>query len=275
MKRVLSQGALYLVLAIFAIVALFPAAWMFLCAGKTEAEARANIWGLSASWTWGNFRTALFEYDFGRYLLNSVIVTVSAVAMTLAAAALAGFAFARVRFRGRSLAFYLFLAGMMVPVHIVLIPLLRTVRFLHIADTHAALVATYVAFSLPVSIFILRGFFEGVPAELEEAARIDGCSTVGVFWHVCLPAARPALAVVTIFNFVTLWNEFIFALTLLNAPERSTLPLGLYNFSQKEYGANVPLTCAALSMSVLPVILVYLLAQKHIIRGLTAGAIKG
>jgi raffinose/stachyose/melibiose transport system permease protein len=271
---VISRIVRYTLLLAFALAALYPLLWMFTCAGKTQAEASADKWGPPRSWTWENFHAVLFESHFPRYILNSVIVTVSAVALTLAAAALAGFVFARMRFRGRSLCFYLFLGGMMIPVHIVLIPLLKIFGIAGLYNTHAALVMSYVAFSLPVSIFILRGFFEGVPAELEEAARIDGCSAAGVFWHVMLPLARPALAVVTILNVVTLWNEFIFALTLLHSPSLSTIPLGMYEFST-EHGTNVPLTCAALSIAVVPMLLAYVFAQRHIIRGLTSGALKG
>jgi raffinose/stachyose/melibiose transport system permease protein len=268
----ISRIVRYALLLAFAVVALYPLFWMFTCAGKTQDQAAADKWGLPSSWTWSNFHE-VFGSNFPHCILNSVIVTASAVALTLAAAALAGFVFARMRFHGRALLFALFLGGMMIPVHIVLIPLLKIFGILHLYDTHAALVMSYVAFSLPVSIFILRGFFEGVPAELEEAARIDGCSAARVFWHIMLPLAKPALAVVTIFNLVTLWNEFIFALTLLHTQSLSTIPLGMYQFST-DRGTNVPLTCAALSISVLPVLLCYFIAQKHIIRGLTAGAIK-
>lgn len=274
MNRIARTAVLYLVLGAFAVVALYPVFWMFTCALKTRAEAGADKWGLPEAWTWANFEKVLYETQFPRYILNSLLVTVGAVLLTLIAAALAGFVFARMRFRGRTLLFFVFLAGMMIPVHIVLIPLLKIFGFLGLSDTHASLVMSYVAFSLPVSIFILRGFFEGVPSELEEAARIDGCSPAGVFWHVMLPLAKPALAVVVIFNFVTLWNEFIFALTLLYSPERFTVPLGMFEFST-QHTVNVPLTCAALSISVLPMLLIYSLAQKHIIRGLTSGALKG
>ncbi|HUW55899.1 MAG TPA: carbohydrate ABC transporter permease [Planctomycetota bacterium] len=272
--RVLRQSVLYLVLAAFVVVALYPVFWMFTCGLKTRTEVSRDKWGLPDAWHWENFHEVLYKHRFWRYVVNSVIVTVSAVLLTVVAASLAGFAFARTRFRGRSLLFYVFLAGMMIPVHIVLIPLLKIFGSLHLADTRSALVMSYVAFSLPVSIFILRGFFEGVPTELEEAARIDGCSAAGVFWHVMLPLARPAVAVVVIFNFVTLWNEFIFALTLINTKALATIPLGMWEFST-EYGRDVPLTCAALSISILPMLLVYVFAQKHIIRGLTSGALRG
>jgi len=270
----LRKLVLYALLAAFVVVAVYPVLWMFTCALKTRREAATDKWGPPETLNWANFRRVLFESQFPRYILNSVIVTVSAVVLTLVAAACAGFAFARMRFRGATILFYVFLAGMMIPVHIVLIPLLKIFGVLGLHDTHAALVMSYVAFSLPVSIFILRGFFESVPRELEEAARIDGCSAAGVFWFVCLPLARPALAVVLIFNFVTLWNEFIFSLTLLQTPDLFTIPLGMYEFSS-QHTIDVPLTCAALSIAVLPMLAVYAFAQKHIIRGLTSGALKG
>jgi len=295
-KRIPLAILRYAVLAGFALVAVYPLFWMFTTSFRTQAEVDIDKWALPRGVVLDNFRTVFVEKGFGRYILNSVIVTGAAVLLTLVAATLAGFVFARLRFRGRTLLFFIFLAGMMIPVHIVLIPLLKIfgsiqlhlvlwargtgmprhamMRLLMVFE-HGSLIVTYVAFSLPLSIFIFRGFFERVPAELEEAARIDGCSAFGVFWHVMLPLARPAVAVVTIFNVVTLWNEFVFALTLLHTDALRTIPLGMFVFSQEQLGPPIPLLCAALSVSVLPMLLVYVLAQKHIIRGLTAGAIKG
>jgi raffinose/stachyose/melibiose transport system permease protein len=145
---------------------------------------------------------------------------------------------------------------------------------LRLKGTLWALIGPYVGFALPISILILRGAFEGVPKELMEAARMDGCNAWGVFRHVGLPLVRPALATVVIFNALTMWNEFAFALTLLG-PKSPTLPLAITQFQAQGENANdLALTCAALTVSVLPLLLVYFLAQKHIIRGLTAGAVK-
>ena len=275
MRRILARTALYLTLAAATAAAVYPVFWMFTCAGKTQREAMlGDRWSLPRAWTWENFRYVLVESSFPRYIANSALVTACAVAITLAAAALAGFAFARLRSRGARVLFFVLLAGMMVPVHIVLVPLLKLFGMTGLYDTQVGLVACYVAVSLPVSVFVLKGFFEGLPRELEEAARIDGCSEAEVFWHVALPMARPALAVVVVFNTIALWDEFVFALTLLKSDDLKTIPLGMFSFAG-EHGVNVPLTCAALSFSVLPMLLVYVFAQKHIIRGLTAGAVKG
>ena len=273
-RRACWSVARYVVLLVFAIVAAYPLVWMFVTALRTRTEVTRDKWALPASPTLDNFRQILTSYDFPRFILNSLVVVGSAVILTMAAAALAAFVFARMRFRGRSVAFYLILAGMMIPVHIVLIPLVKIAAFMGIRDTHVVLILTYVAFSLPVSVVILRGFFEGIPVELEEAARIDGCSDFGVFLHVMLPLAKPALAVVAIFNTITLWNEFVFALVLLDPPRLWTIPLGIFNLSE-QYGVDLTLACAAMSVAVLPVLIAYFIAQKHIIRGLTSGAVKG
>lgn len=281
MKRALVKAALYLTLTAATVLAVYPVFWMFACAGKPcpgspGAPATLDKWSLPSPWTWDNFNRVLFKSEFPRCVLNSIVVTAAAVALTLAAAALAGFAFAKMKGRWGNALFFVMLAGMMVPVHIVLVPLLKLFSVTGLHDTRTGLVACYVAISLPVSVFILRGFFEGLPKELEEAARIDGCSDAGIFWHVSLPLARPALAVVAIYNAVTLWNEFVFALTLINTSERYTIPLGMYQFyGEHRDSSSLPLVCAALAVSVLPMLLVYLLAQKHIIRGLTSGAVKG
>jgi ABC-type glycerol-3-phosphate transport system permease component len=131
-------------------------------------------------------------------------------------------------------------------------------------------VLSYVAFSLPVSVFILRGFFASLPRELVEAAALDGCSPAVTFWRVMLPLARPAIAAVAVFNLVTVWNEFVFALTFVTSPAKKTLPVGLMDFSHS-HGTDVALTCAALVLAITPPLVLYLAAQKHIIRGITAG----
>lgn len=270
-----SRVLLYAVLAVFLIVTGYPLVWMIYTAFKPEPEIVQNVWSLPRQPTMDNLRKAWSSAGFLRAYLNSAIVSAAAGLLAVALASVTAYAFARMRFRGKEALFYLFMAGMMIPIHVTLIPLnhLMGARGLGIRDTYLALIGPYVGFALPISIFILRGFFEQVPRELEDAARIDGCSSWGVFRHVALPAARPALATVIVFNFVTMWNEFVFALTFISAPKLQTLPLALYQFSDQA-GIFIARTCAALTLGVLPLLLVYFIAQKHIIRGLTAGALK-
>jgi raffinose/stachyose/melibiose transport system permease protein len=170
--------------------------------------------------------------------------------------------------------FLLFLSGMMVPVHVTLIPLLKLMQALGLHDTRVGLVAVYVAFSLPVAVVLLAAFFREIPRELEDAAEIDGCGQWGKFLYVALPLARPAVIGVAMLTLVNVWNEFVLALVLLQDPAKLTLPLGVRNL-RGEFGANVPLMAAALTVAVVPPLVVYALAQRHLIRGLTAGAVKG
>ena len=265
----------HLLLALFLVAGGYPLLWMGLSACRLEKWALRHPFGLPRHVTLDNFRNVLQSGAFGRAYLNSIVVCAAGVLAAVALAALAAFAFAKLKFRGRRELFLLFLAGMMIPIHVTLIPMNRLMGSgcLDLKDTYWALIGPYVGFALPVSILILRGAFENVAEDLVNAARIDGCSTWGVFWHVGLPLVRPALATVIIFNFLTMWNEFAFALTLINDSAMRTLPLALWQF-QGERGMILTETCAALCVAVLPVLVVYCLAQKHIIRGLTAGALK-
>ena len=287
MTRALRAIALYLILVAFFVATVFPLVWMFYTAGKTNAEVTVSRWALPASVNFANLlrvfdvppdagflqgARAAFASRLGRYFLNSLWISALAVFLSTAVSAVAAFAFARLRFLGSGALFVVFILGMMIPVHVTLVPLVRLFGWCY---APATLVMVYIGFALPVSIFILRGFFSEVPVELDEAARIDGCSTWGVFWHVYLPLARPALAVVVIFNFIAIYNEFIFALVLLHRTSEKTLPVGLRDFSGPQGAADIPLLCAALVAATLPVLLAYLLAQRHIVKGLTAGAIKG
>ena len=275
MKSLGAKLTRHFILILFLIVGGYPVVWMGFSALRTEGAVQASPFGLPTSPTSQNLSRVLGSGQFGRAYLNSLIVAAVSVAAAVAFSSMAAYAFARLRFAGRNALFLVFLAGMMIPVHVTLIPLNRLMGpgLMNLKDTYLALMGPYIGFALPISILILRGAFEQVPVELEEAARIDGCSTWGVFWRVALPLVRPALATVVIFNLLTMWNEFAFALTLITEGAMRTLPLALWQF-RGERGMYVGETCAALCVAVLPLFVVYCLAQRHIIRGLTAGAVK-
>ena len=266
----------HLALLAFLLVGAYPLVWMGLAALRPEGDLLAHPFALPGQITLQNLKVVFASGTFGQAYINSLIVCGGSVTIAVAFSALAGFAFAKLKFAGKRLLFVLFLAGMMIPVHVTLIPLNRLMGtgFLNLKGTYWALIGPYVGFALPVSILILRGAFAAVERDLIDAARIDGCSTWGIFRRVCLPLVRPALATVIIFNFLTMWNEFAFALTLINDTDMRTLPLALWQF-KGERGMCMAETCAALCVGVLPVLLVYAFAQRHIIRGLTAGALKG
>lgn len=263
-----------LVLLSYLLFTAYPLVWMTLASFRREGDAQAHPLGWPEPWTLDNLHQVLTSGNFGAAYVNSLLISVSAVALTLVAAALAAFALACLDLPGRKLLFLLFLLGMMIPVHVTLIPLnfLMGRNGLNLKGGVWALLGPYVGFSLPISILILRNAFMGLPRELLEAGRLDGCSSWQTLRHIALPLARPALATVVIFNFLTLWNEYAFALTLLG-PGTSTLPLAITEF-KGEHGMLVTRVCAALVLIVVPLLVVYFFAQKQIIRGLTAGAVK-
>ncbi|HIE52546.1 MAG TPA: carbohydrate ABC transporter permease [Armatimonadetes bacterium] len=271
--RELRRWPLYLVALGTLLLAGFPLLWMGYTALKTNAQISANVWALPHPPTGENLVQAWQSGGFRRAYFNSLLVAVLAGLMAALFSAGAGYAFARLRFRGREVLFYLFLAGMVLPIHITLIPLYTLLERLGLRNTYGALLGPYTAFALPVSILILRGFFAGLPRELEEAAVLDGCSVWGRFWRLALPLSRPAMATVVIFNFVAMWNELVFALTFIDRPHLRTLPLALMEFSA-EHGWDLAGVNAALVLAVYPALGVYFLAQRHIIRGLTAGALQ-
>lgn len=264
----------HLLLTLFLLFTAYPMLWMALCAFRTEGDAQARPLALPTTLVLDNMANVLRNGSFGSAYINSLLLCTASVAVAVTFSALAAFAFAQMSFRGKNLLFYLFILGMMIPIHVTLIPLNRLLGSsgLGIKGGLMALAGPYIGFALPVSILILKGAFSSLPKDLLDAARVDGCNSIQVFLHVALPLSRPALATVVIFNFLTMWNEFSFALTLLG-PGVRTLTLALNDF-KGEHDIMITQTSAALLLVVLPLIVVYVFAQKHIIRGLTAGAVK-
>ena len=231
------------------------------------------FWMLPQEWVLENYRTVL-EGTFLRSLLNSLIVVTISVTLILLIASMAAFVFARMDFRLNRPLFGAVVAGLAIPAHVTLIPVYVLTTRLGLYDTLWALIGPYVAFNLPLAIFILTEFMRHIPRELEEAARLDGAGPATFFWRVALPLSRPGLATVGIYNAVTLWNEFVFAYVLTSSPTRRTLPLAIWDY-QGQYTANIPLIMAVLSLSALPLILIYIFAQERVISGMMAGALKG
>jgi len=272
-SRAFADCARYGLLVVALVVAAYPVFWM-ITTGVKGPEDASDWWGLPRTIRLANFSDVWGTGRFLAYFVNSALVTGASVVLTVGLGAPAGYAIARMAFRGRAWVFLVFLAGMMVPVHVTLIPLLKFLELLGLYDTRAGLVAVYVAWSLPVAVVLFAGFFREVPAELEEAAALDGCGAWGTFFYVAVPLAKPAVVGVSVLTLVNVWNEFIFALVLLQDPGKWTLPLGVQNL-RGEFGSDVPLMAAALTIAVVPPLVVYAIAQRHLVRGLTAGAIRG
>jgi raffinose/stachyose/melibiose transport system permease protein len=270
----LTNGIIYVVLTVFAVVVGYPVVAMVLNSFKGTYEMYSNPWGLPAQLLWSNYQYALDEAQIPTFMLNSLIVSVVSVFFTVVLASLAAYSFATFEFRWRTPLFLLFALLLIVPVPVGIIPLYIIVSRLHLEDTYWALIHPYTAGGLPLSIFILRAYFQSIPQELSDAARIDGCTQMQAFLRVIIPVATPALSTVTIFQFINSWNEFFLALIFIHKQSMMTLPLGLQSFFYN-YSVQWGYLFAALSMGLIPVIVVYLIMQRQFINGLTSGALKG
>jgi len=271
---VISRVLIYLILVLLALGFLYPIALMVLDAFKTTPEIFRNPFGLPSHVGLGTFREVWRRAHFGLYLRNSVVVTGGSLLVLLACAAPAAYAIARYRFPVRGLIFLFFLAGIMVPIRLGILPLYLLMKHLSLLDTPFSLIFTYAASGMPMSVFLLSTFFRTLPSDLEDAARIDGCSEYRTFWSIMLPLVRPAVATVTIVNVVPWWNDFFFPLLFLQSNTWKTVPLGMQIFFGQHL-TNWSLVFAGMVMSSLPLLLVYLLMSRQFISGLTSGAIKG
>jgi N-acetylglucosamine transport system permease protein len=287
-RRLLGLALTYLALGPYSLLILFPLAWLSYTSLKTTPEIFENAWALPKEPQWVNFRNAWYgqsgEPGLGPYFVNSIWITVVSVTLILTLSAMATYALTRFRFRGADALLNLFISGMVFPVFLAVVPLFLLLNQTRIpvlapkgfVNHYAGLVAVYVAYSLPFTVFVLSGFFRSLPRELEEASAIDGASRWQTFLRVMLPLARPGLIVAGVFNVIGIWNEYPLALVLLSDRTRYTLPLGLAQITQRQqYSADWGALFAALFLVMLPTMIVYLFFQKQISEGLTAGAVKG
>jgi len=223
---------------------------------------------------WENYYLAWKQGGFGRYFLNSLFYTVSVVLGIVIVSSLAAYAFSRFNFFGKNLIFYMFMAAMMIPIPGSFVPLYVLLNKLHLRNTQLGYILCMINVGLSTSIFLLKTFFDKTPKELEDAARIDGCSKWGIWWHVALPLAKPVLAVVVVFNALNVWNEYVLALIIFDNRNLMPLQVALTTF-QGEFITQYPLLMAGLTITAIPIILIYLLMQKYIVKGVTQGALVG
>jgi len=264
----------YTFLSLFAIINIIPLFWMVVNSFKNEQEYALSPFSLPEALHVSNYAEAWKVANMNVYFLNSLFVTFASLVVTVFLGALASYFLSRFQFRLRGFTYGVFLLGMLVPIHATLIPIFLIMQKLHLLDTHLSLILPYTAFHLSLTIIILEGFMRGFPKDLEESGVMDGAGIFRIFWSIILPITRPAMATVIILNFIYNWNEYLFALVLISSSELKTLPLGLANFVGIET-ANLTLQMAALTMALIPIIIFYLLLQKQLVTGMTAGAVKG
>ena len=269
-------GVTQILLIIWTILVVFPFLWMIMTSFKTDAEIIHSPWDLPATLQWDNFSRAWNEARIGRYFINTLIVMSMSLTGTLVISAMAAYVLSRFEFIGRRVIFFMFLAGLMFPVFLALVPLSFLVSDLHLTATYHGLALVYIAYSLPFTIFFLTGFFKSLPSEVAEAAIIDGASQYQVFFQIMLPMAKSGLIAMGIFNFIGQWNQFLLPLVLMPNPDRYLLSQGLQFLAfQQGYGNDYSALFAALVITMVPTLIIYVLFQRRLESGLTAGALKG
>lgn len=269
----IGEGLTLLLLVGFAIVIIYPLFWMVVSSMKSYKEIYNNVWGLPSAWLIENYRTA-WEKGISAYFVNSVIVTVATVVSVLIIASMAAFALSRFRSRLIDVALVLIMAGMMINPQVALIPLYGILTDLGIHNTRWALILPYIAFRLPLSVLLIRSYFLGIPKEIQESAIIDGCSEFGIYTRIYLPMSKPILVTSVVLTSFYAWNEFLFATIFIDSNALKTIPSGLMNFRdalRTDWGVLL----AGMVIATLPMILLLILVQKHLVRGLSEGSVKG
>jgi ABC-type glycerol-3-phosphate transport system permease component len=265
----------HVLLTVGAVVMLTPFVYMV----STSFKSQAYVLTIPPQFipnpaTLDNYVQVLTTQNFAAYFMNSVVVATTSTVISVLISSMMAYAFARFRFPGRELLFRLVLMGLMVPAMMLIIPQFILAKQLGLIDSLQGLVVFYVAASISLNTFLLRGFFASIPGELDDAMQVDGANAWTRYWRLVMPLSTPALATTTIFTFLATWDEFAWALTIINDPGKRTLPLAIELF-QGQNATQWGLVFAASVVAVLPVIVVFLIFQKYFVQGLTSGAVKG
>ena len=281
-RKKASQGVTYLVLSLWALTTVYPFIWVILNSFRQKGLIMSDSFSLplGEAFTWDNYLTAWHRADFKNAYLNSFLISGTVTVCVVLIAGLAAYGLVRYRFRGRSLLYSLIMAGMMFPVFSTIIPVFRMEAVLGLAGTGnrwlslVAVILPQVAGNLCFAIIILMGFIQSVPIELEESAYLDGCNVFQIYFHIIIPTAKSSFATVAIFAFLWSYNDLFTQSFFLRYPQERAIT-GLLNEISSQAGVNYGLMAASVVLVVIPVLVVYICLQKHIIKGLTAGAVKG
>jgi multiple sugar transport system permease protein/raffinose/stachyose/melibiose transport system permease protein len=274
LRRNTSRAGLLALEIALAVVVLLPFFWMFSVSLKPATEPfaiPARLWPEHP--TLDNYFSA-FRPEFRAYFINSIVVSLSTVVITVSLALLAAYSFSRTGFRLLSIALALVIVAQMFPGSAILIPIYKMMRWAHLLNTYASLIIAYVAVTLPIAVWMLRGFIVRLPQSLEEAAAIDGAGPIRTFTHVIVPLCRPGIAATAVFVLIVTWQEFLFALSFTSSKDMRTLPAGMNDFIG-QYGIRYGELMASSVLISLPVVVIFMFLQRQFVAGLTAGAVKG
>ena len=278
-QRFLARSFQYIFLVIVVVVIFVPLVILIFGSLKTTGEMYSHPYTVPNPPHWENLLSILSAPTFWRLMRNSVLLMAATTAGVVFICGLAAFVFARLEFRGKNWLFNLFTLGLMFPINVAILPVYFVLRQMNemgipLIDSLVGVILVQIAFNISGNIMILRGFFTAIPSELQDASYIDGCNNFDFFWRILLPLARPALAAVAALTMIVSWNDLLVPLVVLNSEELWTLPLGTMQF-QGQYGQDLALISAFVALSSIPTIIFYILAERQIVSGLTAGAVKG
>ncbi|MGP6195025.1 carbohydrate ABC transporter permease [Priestia megaterium] len=271
-KRYTGVTIVYVGLIVYFIVIAYPLLWMLISSFKSTEEIFTHSWSMPHTWLIENYVTA-WKSGISSYFLNSVIVTGASCFLTVLVSALGAYGLSRFEFQGKAFVLIICLGGLMLSPQVSLIPLYSIIQKLGIYNTHLALILPYVAYRIPLTILLIRAYFLSIPKELEEAARLDGCTSLGILFRIFIPMSTPILLTTTILTAYYTWNEFMFAIIFIDDDSLRTIPAGLMQFRdalQTDWGVLL----AGLTISAAPIVMLFLFMQKYFIRGIANGSVK-
>ena len=270
----IASTLIYVFLILLAIIYIVPLLWVLITSLKNDSTLMLSPWAMPAKLEWSNYEFAWTKGHLGTAMLNSLIVCGSTLVISMVFGSMAAFAIAKLRWKLSKLTMYYFLIGMMIPIHTILIPLFVQFSGWGMSNTLMGIIIPYITFSLPITIYIMVGFFEGIPNELFEAACIDGCSVYKMFGTVAIPLAKTGFMVTGLMSFVSNWNELLVAMVFISKEAKKTPPVSLTKFVGP-YHTNYCQMFAAIMIAIIPTIIAYVAFANQIVEGLTAGAVKG
>jgi ABC-type glycerol-3-phosphate transport system permease component len=271
--QALKQALLLIALALYTAFAAGPFVWIGSMSLRTTSEISADPYAWPETFHWSKFPIAWVQSSYGTYFWNSTIVVVSAVIALTVIGAMAAHCLARYRFAGNRLIFFIIFSTIIFPPQITIISLFQVLVEYGLFNSLLGLTLVYVSIQLPLTIFLLEGFFARLPQDLFDAAKLDGYSDFEIFWRITLPVGLPAIATTVILNFIYLWNEFLYAVVLITEDDKRTLPLGIQKFMGDQL-EDIGMIATGLMIAIVPVILIYALFSERLIQGMTAGAVK-
>ncbi|KDE63613.1 carbohydrate ABC transporter permease [Fusobacterium necrophorum] len=267
------RGLIFFLLCTYAIMIIYPLLWMLISGFKDNHGLFINTWALPEKYIWQNYLKA-WRNGIGKYFFNSIYVTFFSVVLTLFISTCCAFALSRFEFKSRKLVLLFIVGGLMLSPQVSLISLYKMLQKLHIYNTHWALIIPYTAYKIPFTTFLIHSYMVSLPREIEDSAYIDGCSVWQVFSKIIFPMCRPIIATASLFTAMSCWNEFMFALVFIESDSLRTIPVGMMNL-RSSLSTEWTVLLAGLTLSVLPMVILYLIFQRQFIRGITSGGVKG